>query len=53
MIFEIYGPAAASSDFFHRELLRAHKRMGDALSRLAVLQGSVGMLEMALDNFLD
>jgi U3 small nucleolar RNA-associated protein 15 len=51
LIFEIYGAAASKSPFFHRELLRAHKRIGDMNSRLESLQQCVGTLELVLDEF--
>jgi U3 small nucleolar RNA-associated protein 15 len=51
VVFEIYGPAASQSPFFHRELLRAHKRLGDSVARLEPIRQSLGMLEMALDNY--
>lgn len=50
-VFAIYGEAASKSPFFHRELLRAHKRIGDALQRLDGMQRAVGMLECVLDTY--
>ena len=48
LIFSIYGQAATKSAFFHRELLRAHKRLGSLVATLGPLSESTGLLEMAL-----
>jgi U3 small nucleolar RNA-associated protein 15 len=50
VIFEIYGAVAAKSAFFHRELLRAHKRVGEILGRLEHISQCVGMLELVVDE---
>lgn len=51
MIFEIYGPVSTSSPFFHRELRRAHKRLGDLSAKMEPLSQSVGMLQLVLDDY--
>jgi U3 small nucleolar RNA-associated protein 15 len=50
VILEIYGPSAASSKFFHRELSRAKQRLGESLSSLRVMEEAIGIMELIVNS---
>jgi len=50
LILNIYGEAASSSVFFHRELIIAHKRVGDALKSLRSMESTVGVMELIVND---
>ena len=49
-IIEIYSVAAANSPFFHRELLIAQRRIGEALINLRSMESTIGLMELIVDG---
>lgn len=50
LIFNIYGEAAGRSVFFHRELMIAHKRLGEALRSLRAMEQTIGVMELIVND---
>ena len=49
-IIAIYGPMAVKSEFFHKELLRAHTRLGEISRCLDNIQRCAAQLELIVDQ---
>jgi U3 small nucleolar RNA-associated protein 15 len=49
-VFDIYAEVAGKSAFFHRELLLAHRRLGETLRALRSMENTIGIMEMIVSG---
>nr|CCC91982.1 conserved hypothetical protein [Trypanosoma congolense IL3000] len=49
-IFDIYGSYVGKSTFLHRELMKAHHRLGAVLVNLQRMSGTLGIMELIVND---
>ncbi|CBH13214.1 hypothetical protein, conserved [Trypanosoma brucei gambiense DAL972] len=49
-IFDIYGTCVGKSIFLHRELMKAHRRLGSVLANLQRMAGTLSIMELIVND---